>query len=283
MRINVIRSFAKINIGLNVTGTRKDGFHELDMVMVPLQLHDTMIFTDVPRSHDNITIDDFSIQLSRNNLIEKAVQIFNKKTGIDKHFSIYVHKITPIKGGLGGGSSNAASTLLLLNKRNKTNLSNKELEELAIQLGSDVPFFIENKPKRCTGVGEKMVDVDIKNDYFVLLVKPKDGCSTKDVFTKCDDLSLKTYDIDKVVEALNKGDDGMLEQYLGNSLLEPAITFVPEIETIINLLKSKGLKIVSMTGSGSCVFALSTNKKLLKSLIPELEDKYEVILTKILK
>ena len=128
-----------------------------------------------------------------------------------------------------------------------------------------------------------MTPIDIKNNYYVLIVKPNAGCSTKKVYELADTMDLVTYDINNVVIALKEGDDELLAKSIGNALQPAAIKEVPEIQTIIDSLKEKGLKIVLMSGSGSSVIALSTNKKLIKSIAKDYEDKYRVEVTKILK
>lgn len=284
MRTHVIKSYAKINIGLSVTGKRKDGYHELDMVMVPLKLHDTIIFKQVyNRDHDNVMLDDFSLIIERKNSVTQAIELFNKNTNLKKHFSVLIHKVIPVQGGFGGGSSNAAATMLLMNKLFKANYSQDKLKEMALTIGADVPFFIDNVPARCRGVGEKMEPIKIMNDYYVLIVKPDEGCSTKEVFSKCDDLNLKTCDIDSVVKALESGDDDLLANSISNSLEDAAINVVPKIKTCITELKNAGFKIVSMTGSGSGVYALSTDKKLVNIVKRQLENKYTVEVTKIIR
>ena len=128
-----------------------------------------------------------------------------------------------------------------------------------------------------------MAPITIKNNYYVLIIKPEGGCSTKKVYELADTMELKTYDVDAVVKALEEGDDDYLAENISNSLQDPAITLVPTIQTIINELKEYGLKIVQMTGSGSAVFAMSTDKNLLKRVLKKLEDRYEVELAKVLK
>ena len=117
----------------------------------------------------------------------------------------------------------------------------------------------------------------------MLLVKPEAGCSTKEVYAISDTMDLKTCNIDDVIKALAEGDDELLANSISNALQEPAISVVPSIQTIIDELHGFGLKIVQVTGSGSAVFAISTDKKLLKKVLKKLEDKYEVELAKVLK
>ena len=279
-----IRSFAKINISLNITKKRDDGFHELDSVMLPISLHDSLVISRLSNATDNfVTVDDFSIGTFNYNLatfsIEKLQSVYHFK---DK-FRILIHKVIPIQAGLGGGSSNAAFTMKAVNSILKLGATDQELIDLGKSLGCDIPFFIKCKPARVQGVGEILTPIEVKNNYHVLLVKPEVGCSTKEVYGISDTLDLKTCNIDNVIKALADGDDELLANNISNALQEPAIQLVPSIQNIIDELHSFGLNIVQVTGSGSAVFALSTDKKALNRVLKKLEDRYEVELCKVLK
>ena len=283
------KSYAKINIALNVTKTREDGYHELDMVMVPLKLHDSVQISELKGKKDNfVVMDDFSIKFGHKNIAEVALNaVLDKVNMHDKKFLVFIHKNIPVQAGMGGGSSNAAATMLATNTFLKLNLTKEDFLEMAKPIGSDVPFFVESKPARCKGRGEELSPITIKNNYYVLIVKPEEGCSTKDVYEKFDlKPNYNAANIDNVIKALETGDDDLLEKSMGNSLQDVACELVPEIKSIIDMLKSKGLKKVMMTGSGSAVFALSQDKKCMKKLFKEIENQfpnYYVELTEVLK
>ena len=285
MKTLSVKSYAKINLSLSVISCRKDGYHELDSIMLPLEFHDSMILSKLKKAVDNyVTIDDYTVNAFNHNLATFAIERMANLYHFDDKFRIFIHKVIPLQAGLGGGSSNAAFTMLSVNKMLKLNIPKDELAKVGLSLGADVPYFFENVPARVNGIGEKITPISIKNDYFVLLVKPSQGCSTKEVFSKFEISKNKTqYNIDNVVKALETGDDDLLASSIGNSLEDVAIQLVPEIQVIKDYLKSRGLKIVLMSGSGSTVFALSRNKKLLKEIQLELEDKYFVEVTRILR
>ena len=279
-----IKSFAKINISLNITKKREDGFHEIDSVMLPISLHDSLVVSKLKNSPDNfVTIDDFSIGTFSYNLATFSIEKMQNVYHFDDKFRILIHKVIPIQAGLGGGSSNAACTIKAVNSMLKLGASDEELIEIGKSLGCDSPFFIKCQPARVQGVGEILTPINVKNNYYVLVVKPELGCSTKEIYALSDSFDLKTCDLDKVVKALEDGDDEMLAANMYNALQESAIKMVPNIQTIIDELKDKGLKIVQVTGSGSAVFALSTDKKLLIKVLKELENKYEVEIARVLK
>ena len=279
-----IRSFAKINISLNITKKREDGFHELDSVMLPISLHDSLVITKVAPTSDNfVTVDDFSIGTFSYNLATLSIEKLQSIYHFEDKFRILIHKVIPIQAGLGGGSSNAAFTMKAVNSLLKLGATDEELIEIGKTLGCDIPFFIKCKPARVQGVGEVLTPISIKNNYYVLLVKPELGCSTKEVYALSDTMDLKTANIENVIKALEEGNDDLLAENISNALQDPAIKLVPNIQAIIDELKENGLKMVQVTGSGSAVFALSTNKKELKNVFKKLEDRYQVELAKIMK
>ena len=284
MKNLLLKSYSKINICLNVVGKREDGYHELDMIMLPLELHDSILFTELKNAKDHfVTIDDFSLGLFKYNIATAAIEKMQSLYHFDNKFRITIHKVIPMQSGLGGGSSNAGTVINAVNTYLKLNLPYEELIKISTGLGADIPFFITNKPARCRGIGEKIDFINVKNDYYVLIVKPNEGCSTEGVYKVSDTMDLPMGDVEMVKKALEEGDDDLLEKSIFNALQQPAISLVPEIQIIIDKLKIAGLKIVQMTGSGSAVFALSTDKHLLKSVAKTLEKQYLVEITKVLK
>lgn len=284
MKSLLLKSYSKINICLNVVGKRPDGYHELDMIMLPLELHDSILFSELKNASDHfVTIDDFSLGLFKYNTATAAIEKMQKKYKFNNKFRITIHKVIPMQSGLGGGSSNSATVINAVNSYLKLNLPYEELVSIATGIGADIPFFITNKPARCRGIGEKIDFINVKNDYYCLIVKPAQGCSTQGVYEVSDKMDLPIGDVELVKKALEEGDDDLLAKSIFNSLEAPAISLVPEIQVIKDKLFTAGLKIVQMSGSGSSVFALSTDKKLLKSIAKTLEDEYFVEVTKVIK
>ena len=279
-----LKSFAKINISLNITKKRDDGFHEIDSVMLPISMHDSLVISRLKSAPDNyVTVDDFSIGSFTYNLATFSIEKLHSIYHFNDKFRILIHKVIPIQAGLGGGSSNAACTMKAVNSMLKLGATDEELIEISKSLGCDIPFFIKCKPARVQGVGEILNPINVKNNYYVLIVKPEAGCSTKEIYALSDSMELKTCNLDNIVKALEEGDDELLEANMYNALQEPAIKVVPQIQTIINELKENGLKIVQVTGSGSAVFALSTDKALLVRILKKLENKYQIEIAKVLK
>ena len=284
MKNLLLKSYAKINICLNVVGKREDGYHELDMIILPLKLHDSILMTELKNATDHfVTIDDFSLGLFKYNIATATIEKMQKAYQFPEKFRITIHKNIPMQSGLGGGSSNSGTVINAVNEYCKLGMTDEDKIKIATGLGADVPFFVFNKPARCRGIGEKLDFINVKNDYYALIVKPAQGCSTQQVYEVSDTMDLPVGDVEKVKEALETGNDDLLAESIFNALEQPAISIVPEIQVIKNKLYAAGLKIVQMTGSGSAVFALSTDKKLIKNAARILEDQYLVEETKVIR
>lgn len=270
-----IKAYAKINVALNVLGKDENGYHQLDMVNLPLELHDSIEITVLPPdSKDSfITCDDIEIEDTKYNLITIAIAKAREKYHFKEQFAIRVYKEIPISAGLAGGSSNAGAILNALFQLLKIKTSEQDKIELAKSIGADVPFCLFNIPARVRGIGEIIEPIKVKKNYQVLIVKPVKGLSTKNVFAKADDMELIQGNIDQVVTALAAGDDELLASSVHNALEASSFALLPEIGKIKESLLNDGLKIVFMSGSGSSVIAFDNDpKKLIR-----LEKKYAKI------
>ncbi len=279
-----VKAYAKINLFLDVLGKREDGYHDLNMVMIPLELHDSIeIETSHVLSDSFITTDHIDLQVTKYNLINSTLREMKKRYGLKQNFIINVHKEIPISAGLGGGSSNAAAVIKAVKHLTKLKLDKEEEINLGASLGADVPFCLANTPAHVEGIGEKVAPIKMKKKYDVILIKPAEGLSTKHVFELGDTLILDHGDISGVIKGLETGDEDLLEKYMFNALEKPSISLVPEIQKIKDELKEAGFKLVMMSGSGSCVFALTTNHKFALAKYHEFEKKgYEIYLTRTL-
>lgn len=285
MKSLLVKSYAKINICLGIEGKREDGYHNLDMVMLPLELHDSILINKLYAPDNFVTIDDFSNGLlNDDNVVSRAIDKLSEKYKFNSKFRVNIHKVIPMEAGLAGGSSNAAFTLKGVCDYLKIQPEKEDLLNIAKELGADVPYFIDCVPARCQGIGEIITPITVKNDYWVLIVKPEEGCSTKEIYHLYDEDPEKPHSSLEVIEALENGDDEKLASSVFNVLEKPAISKIPEIQLIKDKMHELGLKIVLMSGSGSSVFALSTDKKLIKKAARAFEKEYDkVIVTKIRK
>ena len=280
-----VKAPAKINLYLDVLGKREDGYHDLDMVMLPLELHDTIDFEKVPNArYTHIVCDTIERQFISHNSIYRTHELLVNDYDYKQNFIIRVHKEIPIYAGMGGGSSNAAAALRYFLKHSKLKLTEEEQINFCLKIGADVPFCLKNTPAHVEGIGEKITPIKVKKQYNVLIIKPKQGLSTKDVFNACDKYELKHGNVQDVIKALETGDDSLLAKSMFNSLEDVSMDLCPEVKQIKEMLKKDGFKCVLMTGSGSCVYALTSNSTLALSKYIKYEHKgYEVYLTKTAK
>jgi 4-diphosphocytidyl-2-C-methyl-D-erythritol kinase len=279
----VLKSYAKINVSLRVLGRNKDGYHDLEMVFLPLDLHDVIEISKFPHSPDSfITCDDIGLQNEHHNLCMKALELMRKQYGFKEEFNIHIHKEIPFAAGLGGGSSNAATVMMGLVQLLRLKTEPEVLNHIALQIGADVPYFFNPKPAKVSGIGEVIEPFKVKKSYFCLLIKPKEGLHTKTVYEACDAYfdkdPLRTSD---VIKALQEGDDALLESSMHNDLYEPAKKLLPVVGEIVSSLKKNGFPLSAMTGSGSACFALSNDLHKCKEAMKKYESHgYSVILTK---
>ena len=280
----IIKSYAKINIALNVLGKEENGMHQIDTIMLPLELHDSLEIQELKANKDSfVTLADYRVGEIPHNIVTTALQKMLALKGSNTKFKININKNIPLSAGLGGGSSNAAATMLGIKNMLKLSITKEKMNQIAFEIGSDVPFFLTNVPARVRGQGEKIEPIFVKNNYYVLIVKPFEGLSTREVYEKSDELTLEKVDIDSVVQALKEGDDATLAQVMKNALEKPALKLLPEIAEIKEKLFSMGFEMVLMSGSGSAVFAMSTDKKALRRASWVFGKTHDVELTRVLK
>jgi len=260
-----VKSYAKINLSLKIKGINEDGYHDLEMINLPIDLHDVIEIECNPQFQDTfVTCDDLRLMSLRSNLVTRAVDKMREEFGFKQNFLIHIHKEIPFAAGLGGGSSNAAVTMLALNKMLKLNASKERLCEIGKSLGSDIPFFIDPHPCLVEGIGEKITPINVKNDFHCIIVKPSKGLSTKDVYEKSDTFERLDIHTDKVMEGLANGDVKLIADNKGNDLAPAAIAMLPEVQDVIDALGKLGFEIYGMSGSGSSCYGLTLNSKKIK-------------------
>lgn len=282
----MLKAYAKINLGLKILSRdSSDGYHLIDMVTLPIELHDRIEIEVLPDNYDTIiTCDDRSLPTDESNIVFKTLKVLNEKYPFSKKLRIHIHKVIPVCAGLGGGSANAAAVLIGLNKLLKLKLSVEELCELGAKVGSDVPLCIMNKPARVSSKGEKLEIIKTKKSFKLLLCKPSIGLSTKAVYDKYDEEPTSSkVNVENLVEGLTKGKLELVYQSLGNDLEEPAFKLSYEIKNLKETMIKNGFEHVLMTGSGSCVYAIVPSNAKTDNLENKLRTLgYKVYLTKTL-
>lgn len=270
----VIKSFAKINLALKLIGRQANGYHQLEMINLPIDLRDVIEISLMPKGCEDsyFTTDNADLAALPENLTERALNAMRDFYGFTENFEIFIHKDIPFKAGLGGGSSNAACVMKAINQILKLNAKKEDLLRIAVSIGADVPYFLDPKPALVRGIGEDIEPIRIKNRYECLIIKPDEGLSTHDVFEASENFPHSDMDVYAMVKALEEGDDDTLKQLVHNDLFLAANSLCPKIGEIIEELKADGADIVSMSGSGTTVFALTSDQKKCR----ELAKKYKM-------
>lgn len=245
-----IKSYAKINIGLNIISKRPDGFHNLQTIFFPISLFDTIQIKKAENFY--FSSNDDSISEDKNNLIIRAHKMSEVVSGKKINCHIYLEKNIPIGAGLGGGSSNAASVLKGINELFELNLTHSKMKEIALELGSDVPLFLEKLPAYAESRGELIHPVKIVFTGYLLIVNPGIHISTKSAFgkivPKIPEVSLK----DLIINGEIKFDD--LIKHASNDFEPIVFREFPQIEEIKIRMINFDSKLSLMTGTGSTVF-----------------------------
>lgn len=280
---------AKINLGLRVFPLRSDGFHPLESWMVPTSWHDTLTFT--PRGPLKLTVtgraEEIPTELDKN-LITRAAIKLAQRAGIEPTGTIHLHKVLPPGGGLGGGSSDAANTLVALNRMWNVNLTAEILVEIAASLGSDIPFFLPGVAALCTGRGEILTPLPGQHPLFAIMIVPPQGCPTKDVYQAFDTGHQHPAAIRETKTDWNRisslrGRDLLNE--LINDLEPPAFDVAPWLKELRDKASSAAGRPVHMTGSGSTLYTLADSgaeaHALQEQLKNELGDAHAIIPTRL--
>lgn len=275
------KAYAKINLFLNIVGKRFDGYHDLEMVMAALELHDELTFKENQTGEIVVTSNKEITKKQEENIVYDVARLLQEEFGVTKGAHIHIEKNIPIAGGLAGGSADAAATFRGLNRLWKLNLSKEDMVKLSASLGADIPFCIHNKLCIARGKGEELFFLDKHLSAHVLLVNPKINIQTKNVFSKVKEEDLVDRKISNMTNAIYNDNYELVVRELYNALEPISFELVPEVRNIKNALIDEGLRAVLMSGSGSTVYALSKKKKKLKEIQSKFDEKYITILTKI--
>lgn len=242
---------SKINLGLNIVGKRTDGYHDLETVFFPVELKDALEVIEAKET--NFSLSGLPVNGNINdNLCLKAYHLIQKDFPGLPPVSIHLHKAIPMGAGLGGGSADGAFMLAMLNKKFQLNLSEKRLMDYALQLGSDCPFFIINKPCFATGRGENLSPVQIDLfGYKIALVHPGIHISTKEAFSNLAPAFPKKRIPEIITQPISTWKDDLVNDFEKN-----VFALFPAIKEIKDRLYKEGAIYASMTGSGSTVFGI---------------------------
>jgi len=273
------KSPCKVNLLLNILGRRPDGFHELETVMQPVNLFDGLTF----KRSGGITLScsDKNLAVDSSNLVYRAAEKFLAEAKISEGVQIHLDKKIPMAAGLGGGSGNAATTLLGLNELFGTPLSLETLDKIGATLGSDVPFFLYNKPALATGRGEKVESVEafpaLKGHAFIL-VRPEFGISTPWAYQNLarfpEALNGRKGRAKELVSLLQGCDWASARAGFHNSLEAPAFDKFPVFALYKEFFLGNGALASLMSGSSSTTFAIADTVSAAETLVEQFKAKF---------
>ncbi|WP_259335147.1 4-(cytidine 5'-diphospho)-2-C-methyl-D-erythritol kinase [Amedibacillus dolichus] len=237
-----LKAYAKINLSLDVKGKRKDGYHELDMIMVPIDLYD-LVNIELA-TEDRFTCNVEGLAMDSSNTVVKAVTLMREVYHLDQKFHIHVEKNIPAQAGLAGGSSDGAAVMRGIRELCKLDVPIEELVMLSKQVGADVPFCVMAKSAVVQGIGEYITPFDVHCDFDILLVKPPMGVSTQQAFSMLDFSECPHPSSTLVRKCLEEDRFEELAHCMGNSLEYSAFQLVSDIAKIKTELSVAGFEVV---------------------------------------
>ncbi len=244
---------AKINLGLEILGKRNDGYHEIHTLFLPVTLFDTLSVGEA---------DDFYVECvpsldipQEENIVVKAARFFQRSASVQKGAHFLLEKHIPQGAGLGGGSSDAAAAICLLNELWQTKLNNEQLCNIAAAIGSDAPFFISKVPAIGQGRGEKLMPADIQLDCGIVIVYPQVAVSTAWAYKEAIPSKFinSSVDFEEIIHSISMRE---WREYIRNDFEYGVFKRFPQIAQAKKSLYDAGADFALMSGSGSCVFGL---------------------------
>ena len=266
-------AFAKTNLSLRVLGKREDGYHELETIFQTVSLHDTIKISAVANSEIAFSCDDRSLPTDSHNLVVRAATALRDRVNTKKGARIRLEKRIPIHAGLGGGSSDAAATLIGLTRLWELRITREELSELAAKLGADVSFFLYGGTARGTGIGDRIEPLEDAPETFLLIVKPNANVSTADAYKALEKPALTSSNSKTILsrsDATGFFDSSSLAS-LQNDFESIAFALEPEIERAKAALLKAGARGATLAGSGSAVFGIFDSEDAQRRAIQAIE------------
>ena len=257
-----LKAYAKINLSLDITGKRDDGYHDISSVMQSVTLCDEVEVLKNERGTISISSDSAEIPNNEENIAYKAAKLMIDTFNLSCGFDIFIKKNIPVAGGMAGGSTNAAAVIKAINEICELGLSTDKLMEIGVKVGADVPFCIYQKPALAEGIGEKITAISgLSDDLWILLVNPNEKVSTKKIYEKIDNEVLynKT-DNEKLACALKNNDINTAKKYMINVMQDVSQKECGKIAEIIKKIDNLGAIHSMMSGSGATCFGIFNEK-----------------------
>lgn len=259
--LNVIKipAYGKINLTLDVLGKRSDGYHDVEMIMQSIELHDQITLRESDKI--NIICDHPLVPNDQTNLAYRATQLIQKKFSIKKGLEIEIEKNIPVAAGLAGGSSDAAGVLVGLNQFWNLDLSIQSLMKLGAELGADVPFCIHGGTALATGIGTDIASIQSMPTIELILIKPNLNISTGEIYAKFSaELVKKRPNIKDMIKAITEKNLKLIKNNLINVLQDITMFYYPQLAVLKSQIEGLGLSPVLMSGSGPTLFVLMDSK-----------------------
>ena len=273
----VVHAPAKLNLFFEVLARRDDGYHEIETLMCPVGLYDSLYFEENPSGRidlkcdkvlsvgrtgsvgsGDVTAEDVEVEElpeGRDNLVWRAVELLRRRVGVDSGAKLRLVKRIPTAAGLGGGSSDAAAAFVAANECWSLGLSLEDLSRMAAELGSDVPFFLAGGPAMCRGRGERIEPVSAVGALHFVVVRPPGGLATKDVYAECG-CAVEPNDPAPFLSALSQGDNQRIGRLLFNRMQPAAERLSPWIKRLEHQFEAEDFLGYGMSGSGTSYFGL---------------------------
>lgn len=256
MKELTIRTPAKINIGLNILSKREDGFHNLETIYYPINLFDELTIRENIKFE--LITNNSLLNSEKGNTIIKARELISHYTGIDINASITLNKNIPMGAGMGGGSSDGSAALIIFNRYYDLKLTNEELFDLALKIGSDAPFFIDPKPKFASSRGEIFEFTELMINKPILIINPGIHISTTWAFSKITP-KMPGYHLNQIEFKEHNSLSGYKNTII-NDFESIVFEIFPEVKGIKDKMYELGAEFSLMTGSGSTVFGIFPDK-----------------------
>ncbi len=257
-----LKAMAKINLGLDVIGKRPDGYHEVRMIMQSINLYDSISITKMKTNTIKISTNLPYLPVNENNLVYKAANLLLTEFHLPKGLFISLRKHIPVAAGMAGGSSDAAATLIGINKLFHLGLSKEDLMKRGVTLGADIPFCIMRGTALSEGIGEILTPIHGMPDCPILIAKPDLNVSTKYVYENlCLDNTTPHPDIDGLIESIEGSDLTGIASKIGNVLEQVTINKYPIIQEIKKIMNDQGALNALMSGSGPTVYGIFQHKE----------------------
>ena len=257
-----LRALAKINLGLDVTGKREDGYHEVRMVMQTIQMYDQLEIKERKEPGIRLTTNLPFLPCNDGNLVYKAAKLLMDEFDIHQGVDMNLTKFIPVAAGMAGGSSDAAAALVGINRMFQLGLTKRQLMERGVQIGADVPYCVMRGTALAEGIGEKLTRITQVPDCFVLIGKPGINVSTKAAYESLQLDKISSHpDIDGMIGDIERGDLLAMTQKMGNVFEPGIIEKYPVIGEIKALMESHGALKAMMSGSGPTVFGIFDDRE----------------------